>query len=60
MKHKERSTKKKGARQWIRLGAILLLVGLCGAVLLNAAFPRKYSDLVEEYTARYEVEPALV
>ena len=60
MKQKGRSAGKRRAHRWIKPGAVLLLVILCGIALLNNAFPRKYSNLVEEYAARYEIEPALV
>ncbi len=57
---KGRSGGKKILHWFLGLGAVLVVLCLCGVVLLHGAFPRKYSDLVETYAARYEVEPALV
>lgn len=60
MKHKRRSGRKTFLRWLMGLGAVLLVLCVCGGILLHNVFPRKYSDLVEEYAGRYEVEPALV
>ncbi len=60
MTRKGKSAGKQRRRRWIKAVVVLLMLVLCGAALLNNAYPRKYNDLVETYAARYEVEPALV
>lgn len=60
MKQKGRSGGKKVLRWLLGLISVLAVLCICGVILTDAVFPRKYGDLVEKYATRYEVEPALV